>query len=123
MASEMPVTELKLGRFPKRLGRFFKIYGIDTAEIGKQEILAFAASILCHPSLLHLPGKGTDRDESLSLPSRALAMPILAFQGSIWRPKEQAKNCPAFALLSLQTHHHEINKWQQFGGSSHATLP
>lgn len=110
MVSEMPVAELKLGRFPKCLGRFFKRHGIDETETGKQEILAFAASILCHPSLLQFPGKGTDRDESLSLTRSALTMLILTFQTSIWRPKELAKNFSAFALLSLQTNHHEINK-------------
>lgn len=72
MVSEMPVAELKLGRFSKGLGRFFRRHGIDMTEIGKHEILVFAASIPCHPSLLQLPGKGTDRDESLSLSSRAL---------------------------------------------------
>lgn len=60
MVSEMPVAELKLGWFPKGLGRFFKRHGIDAIERREQEILAFAASILCHPSLLQLPGKGTD---------------------------------------------------------------
>lgn len=54
--------------------------------------------------------------------SKALAMPILTFQSSLRRPKELAKNCPAFVLLSLQTNHHEINKWQQFG-DFHAKLP
>lgn len=122
MVSEMPVAELKLGRVSKGLGRFFRRHGINMTEIGKQEILVFAASIPCHPSLLQLPGKGTDRDESLSLSSRALAMPILTFQSSIWRPKELAKNCPAFALPSLHTNHREVDKWQQFG-DFYAKLP
>lgn len=63
MVSEMPIAELKLGRFPKGLGRFFKRYGIYVTEIRKQEVLTFSTST---PSLLQLPGKGTDGDESLS---------------------------------------------------------